>query len=112
MAMQRRFKVDHEDVFPCGAYLVSPVVPVFDFDRSTKDNKIQQVDKDTGLLLWAVDVLDADPEAGRKPYIEESGSFSRIAWSFKAQGMTAPKSGAAAATAAAVGSPAGDGKAA
>ena len=24
------------------------------------------------------------------PYIEESGSFNRIAWSFKADGLTAP----------------------
>lgn len=141
MAIARRFKITHDEVFPCGAYLVSPVVPVFDFDRSTKDNKVQQVDKDTGLLLWAVDVLDADPEAGRKsktvtvkiaakvqpvppsnpggspftpvvfdglsalPYIEESGTFSRIVWSFKAQGMAAPKASPAAAAP-------GDGKAA
>ena len=25
------------------------------------------------------------------PYIEDSGNFSRIVWSFKAAGMTAPK---------------------
>ncbi len=126
MAIARRFKITHDEVFPFGAYLISEVGPVFDFEKSTKDTKVQQVDKDTGLLLWSVDVLDADPDAGRKsrtvsvkiaakhqpvpppaqegspfrlvvfeglsalPYIEESGNFSRIAWSFKADGLTAP----------------------
>jgi hypothetical protein len=126
MAIARRFKITHDEVFPHGAYLISEVAPVFDFEKSTKENKVQQVDKDTGLLLWSVDVLDADPDAGRKsrtvsvkiaakvqpvppapdpaspfrlvvfeglsalPYIEESGNFSRIAWSFKADGLTAP----------------------
>ena len=126
MAIARRFRITHDEVFPFGAYLISEVGPVFDFEKSTKDTKVQQVDKDTGLLLWSVDVLDADPDAGRKsrtvsvkiaakhqpvppptqegspfrlvvfeglsalPYIEESGNFSRIAWSFKADGLTAP----------------------
>ena len=126
MAIARRFKITHDEVFPFGAYLISEVGPVFDFEKSTKDTKVQQVDKDTGLLLWSVDVLDADPDASRKsrtvsvkiaakhqpvpppaqegspfrlvvfeglsalPYIEESGNFSRIAWSFTAEGLTAP----------------------
>jgi hypothetical protein len=66
MAIARRFKINHDEVFPFGAYLVAEVGPVFDFDRSTKDNKVQQVDKDSGLLLWSVEVLDADPDAGKK----------------------------------------------
>jgi hypothetical protein len=66
MAIARRFKIQHDEVFPFGAYLVGEVGPVFDFDKSTKDNKVQQVDKDSGLLLWSVEVLDADPEAGKK----------------------------------------------
>jgi hypothetical protein len=66
MAMARRFKISHDEVFPFGAYLVAEVGPVFDFDRSTKDNKVQQVDKDSGLPLWSVEVLDADPDAGKK----------------------------------------------
>ena len=66
MAIARKLKISHDDVFPHGAYLVSEVAPVIDFDRSTKDNKVQQVDKDTGLLVWSVDVLDADPEATKK----------------------------------------------
>src|SRR4051794_16595427 len=51
--------------FPLGAYLVSEVTPVVDFDKSTREHKVQQVDSDTGKLLWQVDVLDADPEAKR-----------------------------------------------
>ena len=66
MAIARRFKIGHDEVFPFGAYLVGEVGPVFDFEKSSKDVKVQQVDKDSGLLLWSVEVLDADPEAGKK----------------------------------------------
>jgi hypothetical protein len=65
MAIAKRFKISHDEVFPHGAYLVSPITPVRDFDRSTQDNMVQQVDRDNGLPLWQVDVLDADPDAGR-----------------------------------------------
>ena len=131
MAMARRIKITHEDVFPYGAYLVSEVQQVVDFDRSTREMRYQQTDKDTGLLLWQVDVLDADPEAKRSsravsvkiaakvqpvppanesespftpvvfqgltalPYVETvSESFSRIAWSFRAETMHSAKSAA------------------
>ena len=66
MAIARRFKISHDEVFPFGAYLVAEVGPVFDFEKSSKDVKVQQVDKDNGLPLWSVEVLDADPEAGKK----------------------------------------------
>ena len=66
MAIARKLKIAHDEVFPHGAYLVSEVTPVVDYDRSTKDNKVQQLDKDTGLPMWTVDVLDADPEATKK----------------------------------------------
>jgi hypothetical protein len=65
MAISRRFPMPFEVAFPMGAYLVSEVTPVVDFDKSTRENKVQQVDPDTGKLLWSVDVLDADPEAKR-----------------------------------------------
>ena len=148
MAIARRFKITHDEVFPHGAYLISEVGPVFDFEKSTKDSKVQQVDKDTGLPLWSVDVLDADPDAGRKsrtvsvkiaakvqpvppppqegcpfrlvvfeglsalPYIEESGNFSRIAWSFKADDLTAPTRAPRAVTGPGPATTSGDGKAA
>lgn len=127
MAIAKRFKIGHDDVFPLGAYLVGDVAAVWDFEKSSKDAKVQQVDKDSGLLLWSVDVVDADPEASKKaktvtvkiaakvqpvppealpglpfrpvvfegltalPYIDDGGNFARIAWSFKAEGMTGPK---------------------
>jgi hypothetical protein len=66
MAIARRFKINHDEVFPFGAYLVAEVGPVFDFEKLSKDAKVQQIDKDNGLPLWSVEVLDADPEAGKK----------------------------------------------
>lgn len=62
MAVQGPFKVAFGDVFPFGAYIKGGVEPVRDFDRSTKENFVQARDKDTGELVWAVEVLDADPE--------------------------------------------------
>ncbi|TDC47705.1 plasmid replication, integration and excision activator [Actinomadura sp. KC345] len=63
MAVQGPFKVAFGDVFPYGAYIKGGVEPVRDFDRSTKENFIQARDKDTGELVWAIEVLDADPES-------------------------------------------------
>jgi hypothetical protein len=42
--------------------VVSEVEAVRDFERSTAERFVQQVDKQTGLPLWAVSVLDANPE--------------------------------------------------
>ena len=124
MAIARRFKVSHDEVFPHGAYVVGEVLPVVDFDRSSKENRVQKVDPDSDMLLWQVDVLDADPEAPRGsktlsvkiaakvqpvppavqpgtpfarvvfegltalPYIDDNGPRARIAWSFRASGMS------------------------
>ena len=63
MAMPRRIPVDFHVAFPNGGYLVSEVVPVNDFERSTADTKVQQVDAESGLPLWQVEMVDADPEA-------------------------------------------------
>jgi hypothetical protein len=43
--------------------VVGEVQAMRDFDRSTKDQAVQAVDRETGLLVWVVDVVDADPEA-------------------------------------------------
>ncbi|MGL5829637.1 MAG: plasmid replication, integration and excision activator, partial [Angustibacter sp.] len=68
MAMQRRIKVEHGDVFPAGAFLKGLVEPVLDFTAAKREDgsRPQATDKDTGVLLWQVTVLDADEEAGRK----------------------------------------------
>ncbi|MFS2291443.1 MAG: plasmid replication, integration and excision activator [Actinomadura sp.] len=63
MAVQGPFKVAFADVFPYGAFVKGGVEPVRDFDRSTRDSFVQARDRDTGELVWAVEVLDADPES-------------------------------------------------
>ncbi len=63
MAMPRKVPVNFDTVFPHGAYMVGEISPVRDYDRSTKDNLVQATDPDTGLPIWAVDVVDADPDA-------------------------------------------------
>ena len=65
MALTNRFKISMLDVFPHGAYLVSEVEPVRDFDKSSPGRPVQAVDKESGLPVWAVTALDADPEARR-----------------------------------------------
>ena len=126
MAISRRFPMPFDVAFPLGVYLTSEVEPVLDFERSTKETKVQAIDPDTGLPLWQVTCLDADLEAKKSskivtvkipakvqpvppenkegspftqvafegltalPWIEESGSFSRIAWSFKADAIVEP----------------------
>jgi hypothetical protein len=63
MSVPNRFKVNHGDVFPHGAFVVSEVEPVRDWDKSSPDRRVQAVDKESGLPVWAVSVLDADPDA-------------------------------------------------
>ena len=126
MAISRRFPMPFDVAFPLGVYLTSEVEPVVDFDKSTKETKVQAIDPDTSLPLWQVTCLDADLEAKKSskivtvkipakvqpvppenkggspftqvafegltalPWIEESGNFSRIAWSFKADAIVEP----------------------
>jgi hypothetical protein len=129
MAMQRRFRVQHSDVFPAGAFLKGSVEAVTDFNAPARPDgsRPQATDKDTGLLMWQATVLDADEDAGRKdtavsvkfaakvvpvppenksgfpwtpvefvglsalPYVDDNGGGrARLAWSFRADGMTAP----------------------
>ena len=68
MALQGAFKVDCGDVFPHGVGIVGAVVPLVDFDRSTKESKVQQLDKESGLPVWTVDVMDFDPEARERTF--------------------------------------------
>jgi hypothetical protein len=63
MAIKGAIQMAHGDVFPHGCYMVGDVQAMRDFDRSTKEQAVQAVDRETGLLVWTVDVVDADPEA-------------------------------------------------
>lgn len=132
MSIPKWLQVGHDQVFSRGAFLVSEVTPMIDFDKSSGENRVQARDRDTGLPMWQVEALDGDPAAPKRsrtvtvkfaaptqpaaptnssgtpftpvvfeglmalPYIERSGDFSRIAWSFRAAGMTAPSKPSAA----------------
>jgi hypothetical protein len=63
MAIKGAIPMQNGDVFSHGCFVVGDVVPMRDFDRSTKAQAVQAVDRDTGELVWTVDVIDADPEA-------------------------------------------------
>ena len=66
MAQLGPFPVEFGAVFPSGAYAAGGVEKVRDFDKSSGDRVVQQADKHTGLPLWVVEVIDADPEARQR----------------------------------------------
>ena len=68
MAISGALKVDFGEAFPHGAGLIGAVQPLADFDASTKENRVQARDKDTGLPVWQVEVLDFDQQAREKTY--------------------------------------------
>src|SRR3954447_1181037 len=68
MAVQGPFKVEFGELFPHGLGVVGAVGPVVDFDASTKERKVQARDKDTGLPVWSVDVMDFDPDARERTF--------------------------------------------
>ena len=45
---------------------VGAIEMVRDFDRSSGDRVVQQADKHSGLPLWVVEVIDADPDARQR----------------------------------------------
>ncbi|MQA04327.1 MAG: plasmid replication, integration and excision activator [Streptosporangiales bacterium] len=57
-----RFPVEFGQAFPHGAFVVGEVMPVRDYDA--KGDK-QKDDKVTGLPLWEVRCMDADPSVRR-----------------------------------------------
>lgn len=60
-----RVPVASELVFPEGAMFHS-VEPVMDFEkRKAGDVDPQERDKETGMRLWAIKVIDLDPQAGK-----------------------------------------------
>jgi hypothetical protein len=66
MALQGPIPVEFGHVFPCGAFAAGTFEPVRDFDASKGERFVQAKDKVTGEPLWAIDVIDADPEARAK----------------------------------------------
>lgn len=68
MAVQGPFRMECGEVFPHGVGVVGAVTALVDFDRSTKETKVQQRDKESGELVWTVDVMDFDPEARERTF--------------------------------------------
>ena len=66
MAVQGHIPVQFGTVFPDGAYAAGAIEMVRDFDRSTPDRPVQQADKETGLPLWVVEVIDAQETARQR----------------------------------------------
>ncbi|MGH8866571.1 MAG: plasmid replication, integration and excision activator [Actinomycetes bacterium] len=66
MAIQGPIEVPFEQVFPHGGFLHGDVSPMRDFEKSTPESPVQATDKQSGELVWAVDVIDADPQARSK----------------------------------------------
>ena len=66
MAMHGQIPVQFGAVFPDGAYAAGGIEMVRDFDRSTPDRSVQQADKETGLPLWVVEVIDAQENARQR----------------------------------------------
>src|ERR1700758_2996827 len=118
MALQGPIPVQFGAVFPDGAYAAGSFEMVRDYDRSTPDRAVQQADKDSGLPLWAVEVIDAQvqpvlppPSPGSPftavefdgmtatPYVDSARCQgngkcgARVAYSFKATGGRAPSRG-------------------
>jgi hypothetical protein len=66
MAIKGQIPIEFGQVFPGGAYAAGPVEKVRDFERSRKDEVIQQLDKDSGLPLWVIEVIDAQEDARQR----------------------------------------------
>src|SRR4051794_29816866 len=68
MAVSGPFKVECGELFPFGLGVVGEVTPLDDFEKSTRENRVQARDKDSGLPVWQVEVLDFDPQARDKTF--------------------------------------------
>jgi hypothetical protein len=66
MALSRHIPITNDLVFPAGAYAVGAVEQVIDFVASTREQRVQAHDRESGLPTWAISVFDADPEARAK----------------------------------------------
>jgi hypothetical protein len=66
MALQGPIPVEFAAVFPRGVFAAGGFEPVRDFDASSGDRFVQAKDKASGLPVWVVEVIDADPAARDK----------------------------------------------
>ncbi|MEV7013642.1 plasmid replication, integration and excision activator [Streptosporangium sp. NPDC051022] len=61
MAIQGPIAIGFDQVFPHGCYVVGEVEQVKDFDASTNGRTVYAKDRTTGLAVWQIPVMDADP---------------------------------------------------
>ena len=61
MALQGPIPVEFGVVFPSGAYAAGAFEPARNFDASTGEKFVQSADKASGMPLWVIEVIDADP---------------------------------------------------
>ena len=66
MAVQGAIPVEFAHVFPRGVFAAGGFEPVRDFDASKTGRFVQAKDKASGLPVWVVEVIDADPQAREK----------------------------------------------
>jgi hypothetical protein len=67
MAVQGPIPVEFAQMFPRGLFAAGAFEPVRDFDASKAGGRfVQSKDKQSGLPLWQVDTIDADPAARDK----------------------------------------------
>ncbi len=66
MALRVPLPLEFAQVFPAGAFAAGAFEPVRDFDASKGERFVQAKDKATGEPVWAIDVIDADPDARAK----------------------------------------------
>ena len=64
MALQGPIQVEFGAVFPDGAYAAGKCEALRDFERSSSDRVVQQIDKATGLPVWVIEVID--PQEGTR----------------------------------------------
>lgn len=68
MSVSGPFKVECGDVFPHGLGVVGAVTQLDDFEASTKEKRVQARDKESGLPMWQVEVMDFDPQARERVF--------------------------------------------
>ena len=74
MALQGPIPVPFAQVFPHGAFAAGVIEPVRDFDASKDGRFVQAKDRESGLPVWAVDVIDADPAARPRRQVKIAAS--------------------------------------
>jgi hypothetical protein len=68
VANLQALRVEFGAVFPFGVGMVGEVTQQDDFEKSSRENRVQARDRDTGLPVWQVEVIDFDPQARTKTY--------------------------------------------